>query len=145
LRAYTEAFRKQDWDALYDLVSDNSKNGLDGRLKVTRKRFVSDMQGTYDLRRLIRFTPVRTEAAPLFEYDIYGCGEIPYGDQKLERVAAVRATMGQRGEWVFVDWDYAEPPTPCSNLSDPNWKPSLPLKLDGPMSQVSCEIFTCTL
>jgi hypothetical protein len=144
LAAYTEAFRKQDWAALYDLVADNDKDGLDGKLKVTRPRFVADMQGTYDLRRLIQFTPVRTQAAPVFEYDIYGCGEIPYGHRKLERISAVRAVMGKRGEWVFVDWDYAEPPTPCASLSD-NWKPQVPLRLDGPMSQVSCEIFTCTL
>jgi hypothetical protein len=144
LAAYTDAFRKQDWAALYDLVADNDKAGLDGKVKVTRRRFVADMQGTYDLRRLIKFTPIRTEAAELFEYDIYGCGAIPYGHQKLERIAAVRAVRGKRGEWLFVDWDYAEPPTPCASLTD-NWKPQVPLRLDGPMPQVSCEIFTCTL
>jgi hypothetical protein len=144
LAAYTEAFRKRDWSVLYDLVADNDKDGLDGKLKVTRRSFVADMQGTYDLQRLIKFTPVRTAAAAVLAYDIYGCGEIPYGHQKLERIAALRAVMGKHGEWVFVDWDYAEPPTPCSSLSD-SWKPQVPLRLDGPMSQVSCEIFTCTL
>ena len=101
LSAYTEPFRKKDWGALYNLVSENRKNGLDGSLRVTRKKCVYDMQNTYDLRR---------------------------------------------GECVFVDWDYAEPPTSCSVLrADPKWKPQVPRKLEGTMPQVSREIFTCTL
>ena len=109
-------------------------------------RFVYDRQNTYDLRWLIKFAPVRTEADPIFEYDVYGCAEIPYGDPERERIAAVRAVMGKRGDWVFVDWDCAEPPTSCSVLmADPKWKPQAPRKPEGGMSQVSCEIFTCTL
>jgi hypothetical protein len=144
LVAYTEAFRTKNWEALYDLVSDENKNGLDGKLKVSKSTFVRDMQGTYDLQRLRKFTPVRTEALMVGEYDIYGCGEIPYGNEKLERIAAVRAVL-ERGGWHFVIWDYAEPPEECSHLADPAWKPQLPMKLDGPMSQVTCELFTCEL
>jgi hypothetical protein len=144
LVAYTEAFRTKNWDALYDLVSDENKHGLDGKLKVTKRIFVRDMQGTEDLERLRKFTPVRTEVVFPGEFNIYGCGEIPYGNQKLERVAAVRAVQ-EDGDWFFANWDYADPPEPCSQLSDPAWKPPAHLRLDGPMSQVSCELFTCKL
>jgi hypothetical protein len=141
---YTDAFRTKDWPALYDLVSDQNKvGGLDDKVKVSKRTFIRDMHGTYDLRRLIKFTPVRTEVGPL-GFDIYGCGEIPYGNEKLHRVSAVRAVR-QHGNWFFANWDYADPPEPCSHLSDPAWKPQFPLKLDSPMSQVSCELFTCTL
>jgi hypothetical protein len=147
LTACTEAFREKDFGGpLYDLVSDNSENGLDGSLKITRRRFVYDMQNTYDLQRLIKLAPAGTEADPIFEYDVYGCAEIPYGNPRTERIAAVLAVMGKPGDWVFVDWDCVEPPTSCSVLmADPKWKPQVPRKLEGPTSQVSCEILTRTL
>ena len=144
LVVYTAAFRTKNWDVLYDLVSDDSKIGPDGKVKVYKRTFVREMQGTYDLQRLRKFTPVRTEAIMTGEYDIYGCGEIPYGTQKLERIAAVRAVR-EHDDWFFVNWDYADPPEGCSHLADPAWKPRVPLRLDGPMSQVSCDLFTCTL
>jgi len=145
LVSYTEAFRKKDWAALYDLVSDQSKTGLGDKPKVTKQTFIQDMQGTYDLQRLIKFMPVRTEPGEFpGADDIYGCANIPYGNETLERIAAVRAVW-EHDNWFFENWDYAEPPEECAHLSDPAWKPSLPLKLDGPMLQVSCEIYTCTL
>ncbi len=143
LKAYTEAFRTKDWASLYDLVSDENKIGFDNKLKVYKRTFVRDMQGTYDLQRLIKFTPVRTESDGTGNVDIYGCGELPYGNEKIERIAVVRAVR-EHGEWFFTNWDYPEPPTPCSHLSDPNWK-ARNLRLDEPMSQVSCELRTCTL
>ena len=143
LTLYTNAFRTKDWAALYDLVSDGNKTDFNGKVKVTKRIFVRDMHGSYDLQRLIKFAPVRTEADPL-GFDVYGCGEIPYGNEKLERVAAVRAVR-EHGNWFFANWDYVDPPEPCSHLSDPAWKPKIPLKLDTPMLQVSCELFTCTL
>ncbi len=143
LVSYTEAYRNKDWAALYDLVSDQNKMKLDKKLKVTKRIFVRDMQGTYDLQRLIKFTPVRTEPGDLSgAYDIYGCGKIP--NVKLERIAAVRAVW-EHENWFFENWDYADPPEDCSHLSDPAWKPKFPLKLDGPMLQVSCELYRCTL
>jgi hypothetical protein len=144
LTLYTDAFRTKDWAVLYDLVSEANKARLDGKVKVTKRVFVRDMRDTYDLQRLTKFTPVRTEAGDQDAFDIYGCGEVPYGNQKSERVAAVRAVR-EHGDWFFANWDYADPPEPCSHLSNPAWKPKIPLKLDSPMSQVSCELFTCTL
>jgi hypothetical protein len=106
------------------------------------------MQGTYDLQRLQRFTPIRTEAisvgAVALYFDIYGCGKIPYGNEKLHRVAAVRAVR-EHSNWFFTNWDYADPPELCCHLSDPARKPKIPLRLDGPRLQVSCGLHTCTL
>jgi hypothetical protein len=145
LFSYTEAYRNKDWAALYDLVSDQNKIGPNQKLKVTKRIFVRDMQGTYDPQRLIKFTPVRTEPSDLpGAYDIYGCAKIPYGNEKLERIVAVRAVW-EHENWFFENWDHAEPPEDCSHLSDPAWKPRFPLKLDGPMLQVTCELYTCTL
>jgi hypothetical protein len=144
LRAYTEAFRTKDWAGLYDLVSRDSKISMDGKLKVSKKAFVRDMQGTYDLQRLIKFVPVRTEMGGPGDFSIYGCGKLPYGNEQIERIAAVHAVR-EEGDWYFANWDYPDPPEPCARLSDPAWKPSRSLRLDGPMSQVSCEVLTCTL
>jgi hypothetical protein len=122
LKAYTEAFRTKDWASLYDLVSDENKIGVDNKLKVYKPTFVRDMQGTYDLQRLIKFAPVHAEN---------------------ERIAVVRAAR-EHGDWFFTNWDYPDPPIPCSQLSDSNWK-ARNLRVDEPMSQVSCELRTCTL
>jgi hypothetical protein len=144
LRAYTTAFREKDWAGLYDLVSDENKI-RGGKLKVNRRAFIRDMQGTYDPQRLIKFEPLKTEVVSQGIFNIYGCGELPYGDEKIERIAAVRAVR-EHGNWYFTNWEYPDPPEPCSNLSDPAWKPARYLQqLDGPMLQVSCELNVCTL
>jgi hypothetical protein len=144
LNAYTMAFRKKDWAGLYDLVSDENKIRA-GKLKVNRRMFIRDMQGTYDLQRLIKFTPLKTEVISQGIFNIYGCGELPSGDEKIERIAAVRAVW-EHGNWYFTNWDYPDPPEPCSNLSDSAWKPARYLQqLDGPMLQLSCELNICTL
>ncbi len=147
LIAYTSAFRKKDWASLYDLVSDQNKFDFNHKLKVNRHTFIRDMQGTYNLQRLIKFAPVRTDnnGSGNFDiyYDIYGCGELPYGNEKIERIAAVRAVR-EHGDWFFTNWDYPDPPEPCSHLSDPAWK-ARNLRLGEPMSQIACELNTCTL
>jgi hypothetical protein len=144
LTAYTEAFRDKDWGALYDLVPDLDKIPMvSGKEKVSKDTFIREVQGSYDGQRLVKFTPVRTEAG-LMGFDVYGCAEIPYGNQKLKRIAAVRAVW-EHDNWYFTTWADADPPEPCPNLSNPAWKPQLPLRLDGPMSQLSCDLYTCEL
>jgi hypothetical protein len=144
LIAYTEAFRKKDWATLYDLVADLDKIPVEnGKDKVSEDAFIRDMQGTYDGQRLVKFTPVRTEAG-LMGFDIYGCAEIPYGNQKLKRIAAVRAVW-EHDNWYFTNWAYADPPEPCSHLSNAEWKPQFPLRVDGPMSQLTYDLYTCEL
>jgi hypothetical protein len=157
LIAYTTAFRKKDWASLYDLVSDENKINHKPvfssetkkmsfvRVTVSRRAFIRDMHGTYDLQRLIKFVPVRTDVAGVGAFNVYGCGELPSGNEKIERIAAVRAVR-EHGDWYFTNWDYPDPPEPCSNLSDPAWKPARYLQqLDEPMAQVTCILETCEL
>jgi len=144
LNAYTTAFRKRDWASLYDLVSDENKISFN-KLKVTRRVFIRDMQGTYDLQRLIKFQPIRTDVAGAVAFNIFGCGELPYGEETIERIAAVRAVR-EHGTWYFTNWDYPDPPEPCSHLSDPAWKPAHYMQqLDESMLQLSCDLNSCTL
>ena len=44
LAAFTDAFRKKDWDALYDLVADTNKTRNDGK-RLGRKTFAREMEG----------------------------------------------------------------------------------------------------
>jgi hypothetical protein len=170
LNAYTEAFRKKDWAVLYGLVSDTNKVSVqDPKVRVDKDTFVRDMQDTADWQRLLKFTPVRTEipdwlnliqlrtetpdqvkSTPVREeipdwlFDIYGCVEIPDGNQTLKRIGAVRAVW-EHDNWYFTNWESAGPFEPCSHLSNPAWKPQLPLRLDNPMSQLTCDLYTCEL
>ena len=144
LTAYTTAFRKKDWASLYNLVSDENKISFN-KLKVTRRAFIRDMQGTYDMQRLIKFQPIRTDVVGAGAFNIFGCGELPYGEEKIGRIAAVRAVR-EHGDWVFTNWDYPDPPEPCSHLSDPAWKPAHYMqRLDESMLQLSCDLNSCTL
>jgi hypothetical protein len=145
LVAYTTAYRNKDWSSLYDLVSEEDKNSLIGGPKLSRDEFIRDMQGTDDSGLLIKFTPVRTEVADtLLGYNVYGCGVVPFGNQKLKRIVALRAVHEDDG-WHFTNWDYPGP-EPCSELSNPAWKPTWPLgRLDEPMRQVLCELVTCEI
>jgi hypothetical protein len=141
LSTYTYSFRNKQWGALYGLVSDHDKiSVLDGKMKVDEPTFISAMQTTYDVRRLLKLTPVRTESG-LFGYDIYGCGEAP---GRGESIMAVRAVW-EHSNWFFTDWAYTDPLEPCPRLSNPAWKPQIPLGLDGPMMELVCLLNECTL
>lgn len=135
LNAYTKSFRNQHWGTLYGLVSDANK-------KVGKRTFIHAMQNSYEMRHLLKFTPVRTESRGL-GYDVYGCGELPERD---ERVSAVRAVW-EHGNWFFTEWNCTNDPwEPCSRFSDPAWKPPQPpLSLDGPMQELVCYLSTCEL
>jgi hypothetical protein len=140
---YTDAFRARDWDSLYDLVSDVNKTLNDGT-RMGRQTFAQDMESGFDSYRLLTFTPIRTEMTPERQFDVYGCGEFPIGDKKTERVAvAVRAVREHDG-WFFTTWDYFDPREPCSNVSDPAWKPSHNLRLSY-LPELVCDINVCIL
>ena len=140
LNAYTRSFRNKDWGALYDLVSDANKRNLVSKVRVNKHTFVYAMQNSFEMRHLLKLTPVRMESGGL-GYDIYGCGEVP---GRGESIAAVRAVW-EHDNWFFTDWSYADPWEPCSRLSDPAWKPQIPLRLDGPMVELACILNICEL
>lgn len=162
LTAYTEAFHTKNWNALYDLVSDQNKRRSNGTI-IDRETFVQDMQ-YLNSARLEKFTPVRTTVMTPFavidiptsparktdrnrfgSFVIYGCGEIANGDDGPERrVAAVIAVLNS-GAWSFTKWTYAESFEGCSQLSDPAWNPDSFLRLEGPMGELFCEVYTCKL
>jgi hypothetical protein len=142
LADYTRAFRRGNWYALYNLVSDVNKIRPDGK-RMSKRTFAHVMAGD-DFYRLPRFTPIRTEAASGDAFDVYGCGEFPDGEKQPERiVVAVRAVREHDG-WFFTAWDYPDPRESCSALSDPAWKPSQYLRLDY-LPQVTCLVKFCTL
>lgn len=143
LRKYTEAFRGRDWNSIYDLASSVNKRGSDGR-RLGRKTFAYAMAQGYDSYRLLRFTPIRSEMISDAEINVYGCGMFPSGDKESERVAVGIRVVREHNEWFFTAWDYFDPRQPCSNLSDPAWKPSPNLKLDF-LPELTCYVKFCTL
>src|SRR5579872_3946497 len=74
LNEYVNAYRVRNWNALYDLVSDTGKNG------VNRKTFIAAMKAKHggteyaDMPDLLGFTPDRSENDE-DGIDIYGCGK----------------------------------------------------------------------
>jgi len=140
---YTNAFRRKDWDWLYDLAADVNKRRSDGR-RIGRKTFGQLMKGDSEWYRLLKFTPIQTEMTSAGQFDVYGCGEFPSGDKKPERIAVGVRAVREHDRWFFTSWDYFDPRQPCSNLSDPAWKPSHHLSLEY-LPEVACVIAICTL
>ena len=162
LVAYTEAFRTKNWNALYDLVSEENKHRSDGAV-LDRDTFVKDMQ-YLNSARLAKFTPVRAAVTTPFalldipitpvgkanrnrfgSFVIYGCGEIARGNDGPERRIAAVIALLDGGVWSFTKWTYTEAFEGCSQLSDPTWNPDSFLRLDGPMEELFCEVYTCEL
>jgi hypothetical protein len=166
LKTYTEAFRTKNWGALYDLVSDQNKRRNDGTI-LDREIFVRDMQYP-NSARLEKFTPVRAAVTTAFvtafadidipitpvrkadrnrfgSFVIYGCGEIAHGDDGPERRMAAVIALLDSGVWSFTKWTYTDSFEGCSQLSDPAWNPDHFLRLDGPMDELFCEVYTCEL
>lgn len=144
LTLYTDASRTKDWAALYDLVSDANKTLNDGK-RMGRRRFVRDMGNGYDSRRLLEFTPVRTEiVTESSEFDIFGCGAMPGDHGKRDRTAVAVRVVREHGDWFFTAWDYIDPRQQCSELSSPAWKRPAGLQLDY-MPELTCDLEICTL
>lgn len=143
LISYTYAFRGKDWDSLYHLAADVNKRRSDGS-RMSKKMFGALMKGGDDWYRLLKFTPIRSEMTPAGQFDVYGCGEFPSGDKKPERVAVAVRAVREHNAWSFTTWDYFDPRQPCSNLTDPTWKPSHHLRLEY-LPEVACVIRICTL
>jgi len=162
LKAYTETFRTKNWNALYDLVSYQNKSHYDGTI-VDRETFVQDMQYP-NSARLEKFTPVRARAMMPFavidipimpvrkadrnrfgSFVVYGCGEIAHGTDRPERRIAAVIALLDNGVWSFTKWTHTESFEGCSQLSDPAWNPDYFLRLDGPMDELFCELYTCEL
>ena len=143
LIAYTKAFRGKHWDSLYDLAADVNKRRSDGSL-MSRKTFGLLMTRGDDWYRLLKFMAMRTEMTSAGQFDVYGCGEFPSGEKVPERVAVAVRAVREHDAWSFTTWDYFDPRQPCSNLSDPGWKPSHHVRLES-LPEVVCVIGTCTL
>ena len=143
LRKYTQAFRGRDWNSLYGLAADVNKRRPDGK-RLGRKTFAYAMAQGYDSYRLLRFTPIRSEMISDGELNVYGCGMFPSGLKEPERIAVGVRAVREHNEWYFTAWDYFDPRQPCSNLSDPAWKPSPYLKLDF-LPELTCYLNVCTL
>ena len=143
LKDYTNAFRRKDWNSLYDLASDVNKKRSDGT-RISRMTFGRVMKDDSEWYRLLEFTPIRAEMTQSGQFDLYGCGEFPSGEKDPEHVAVAVRAVREHYRWVFTTWDYFDPREPCSNLSDPAWKPSRHLSLDY-LPELACVINVCEI
>jgi hypothetical protein len=141
---YTNAFRAKDWKSLYNLVSEVNRPVSNGS-RPGKKMFARAMEDGDDWDRLLKFTPIRTEMASAGQFDVYGCGEFPSGEKDPERVAVAVRAVREHGRWFFTAWDYFDPREPCSNVSDPAWRPShySSLRLSF-LPELACLVNVCT-
>jgi hypothetical protein len=146
LKDFANAFREEDWTALYDLASDVNKKRWDGQL-LNEKRFVQDMQQQMkhgdDWYRLLKFTPVRTEKVSEGQYNVYGCGEYRHYGKKERTAVAVRA-IREQNRWFFTAWN-PNVDEPCSGLNDSAWKAWPNPQLDFLCPAIMCDVRECIL
>ena len=135
LKEYVNAYRKRDWKALYQLVSDTGKNG------VNQQTFIAAMNAKHggkeysDMPDLLAFTPNRSDENE-DGLDIYGCGKAKREGENYRGIAVIHA-IHEHSTWSFSGWGFTEfPNEPCSRLSDPAWKPEGQMEWRQPMEEL---------
>jgi hypothetical protein len=132
---YVNAYRTRDWKALYDLVSEVGKGGVD------RQRFITAMKAKHGtgesagMPNLLAFTPDRSEK-DAGGVDIYGCAKAKREGEVYTGIGVIHAVY-EHDDWFFSGWSFtAFPNQPCKLLSDPTWKPSGPMEWNQPMEEI---------
>jgi hypothetical protein len=135
LGEYVKAYRIRNWKALYALVSDTGRNGVD------RQAFVSAMNAKHggaeysDMPDLLEFTADRSEDNE-DGLDIYGCGKAKREGQRYMGIAVIHA-VHEHNAWTFSGWSFTEfPNEPCKRLSNPDWKPQGHMEWEKPMDEI---------
>lgn len=135
LSQYVNAYRARNWDALYDLVSDTGKNG------VNKQTFIAAMKAKHggrdysDMPDLLAFTPNRSDENE-DGLDIYGCGKAKREGENYTGIAVIHA-VHEHSAWSFSGWSFTEfPNEPCKRLSDPEWKPQGQMEWKKPMDEL---------
>jgi len=135
LSEYVNAYRIRNWKALYDLVSDTGKNG------VNRQTFIAKMKAKHGgpeysgMPDLLAFTPSRSEEDEE-GLDIYGCGTAKREGEGYTGIAVIHA-VHEHSTWSFSGWSFTEfPNEPCKRLSDPDWKPQGHMEWKQPMEEL---------
>jgi hypothetical protein len=135
LSEYVNAYHTRNWKALYDLVSDIGKNG------VNQKTFIAAMKAKHGGKEysampdLLAFTPNRSDENE-GGLDIYGCGKAKREGENYTGVAVIHA-VHERNTWSFSGWGFTEfPNEPCVRLSDPAWKPQGHMEWEQPIEEL---------
>lgn len=135
LSEYVKAYRNRNWKALYDLVSDTGKSG------VNRQTFIAAMTAKHagteyaDMPDLLGFTPDRSEEDE-DGIDIYGCSNAKREGEIYTGIAVIHA-VHEHDTWSFTGWSFTELPNePCKRLSDPAWKPEGRMEWKKPMDEI---------
>src|SRR5260370_41461955 len=122
LSEYVNAYHIRNWKALYDLVSDTGKNG------VNRQKFIAAMKAKHGGKEysampdLLAFTANRSEEDE-DGLDIYGCSKAKREGESYTGIAVIHA-VHEHKTWSFSGWSFTEFPNgSCEHLSDPDWKP----------------------
>jgi hypothetical protein len=134
LNEYVKVYRSRNWMALYGLVSDIGRGG------VNQATFVAAMDEHHgaeyaDEPDLLAFVPERSENDQ-GGLDIYGCGKATREGEIYQGIAIVHA-VEEHGNWFFTGWSFtAFPNEPYKRLSDPKWKPYGQMEWMKPMEEL---------
>lgn len=135
LSEYVNAYHTRNWKALYALVSDAGKNG------VNRRTFTAAMKAKHGgpaysgMPDLLAFTPNRSDENE-DGLDIYGCGTANREGENYTGIAVIHA-VHEHSTWSFSGWSFTEfPNEPCNRLSDPDWKPQGQMEWKQPMEEL---------
>ncbi len=135
LSEYVKAYRIRNWTALYDLVSDTGKNGVNREMFIAAMKARHGGQGYSDMPDLLGFTANRSEDNEN-GLDVYGCGEATREGESYTGIAVIH-TVHEHNTWSFSGWRFTEfPNEPCQDLSDPDWKPEEHMEWKKPMDEL---------
>ena len=135
LTEYLKAYRNKNWAALYSLVSDTGKGGVNRRAFVAAMSAKHGRTGFGGMPDLLEFLPDRSDENA-DGTDIYGCAKATREGEAYTGIAVVHA-VHEHATWTFTGWSFTEfPNLSCKLLADPSWKPAGRMGWDQPMEEV---------
>ena len=119
-QAYVKAEKKENWKALFALVSDVGRGGVSVDAFSKAMKYSRQSGSMPDL---LSFSISRVQPDSDGSYILHGCGHATREGRSFNGVASMRAVF-EHGNWFFTDWSFTRfPNAPCADLNDPNWQP----------------------
>jgi hypothetical protein len=135
LGEYINAYRARNWNALYELVSNTGKNGVNEQTFIAAMKAKHGGKEYSDMPDLLAFTPNRSDENE-DGFDIYGCAKAKREGENYTGIAVIHAVQ-EHSTWFFGGWSFTEfPNEPCNRLSDVNWKPQGQMEWKKPMDEL---------
>jgi hypothetical protein len=120
--AYVKANQEKKLEALYHLVSDTGRGGVDRQTFIVRMN-AAHARDFATVPDLLAFRIERVNPREERGFDLYGCGTARREGKTYEGIVVTHVVL-ERNDWFFTGWTFTRfPNEPCKNFAKPEWDP----------------------